>query len=596
MNLDKIEKLVKIIENSSMLDFSIQEGDVKIKMSRRGSVGAPAAPMSVSTQGVDTVESIDSEDESYITSPIVGTFYSAPSPDAKAFVKVGDRVKAGQTVCILEAMKLMNEIESDYDCEIEAVLASNEQKVEYGQPLFKVKKLEDYRRHCMFRSILIANRGEIAVRIIRACRNMGIKSIAVYSKEDKDSLHVQLADRRVCIGEGPAKNSYLNMERIISAAKNTDADAIHPGFGFLSENADFVRLCKENGIAFIGPSAEVIDSMGNKSNARKTMMEAGVPVVPGTKEPVYDAATGEKLADEIGYPVMIKASSGGGGKGMRVSRSKEDFEFNFNTAQRESANAFGDDTMYIEKFIENPRHVEIQIMADGHGNVVALGERDCSVQRNHQKLIEESPSPAITEKIRKSMNHDAILAAKAVGYTNAGTIEFILDPKGTYYFMEMNTRIQVEHGVTEMVTGTDLIIEQIRVAMGMELSFTQEDVEINGHAIECRINAEIPEKNFMPSPGVIKHLHLPAGNGVRVDTAIYTGYCIPSEYDSMIAKVIVHAPDRDAALQKMRSALDEMVILGINTNLDFQYQLMNNREFCEGKADTGFIERLLKLD
>ena len=448
----------------------------------------------------------------------------------------------------------------------------------------------------MFRSILIANRGEIAVRIIRACRNMGIKSIAVYSKEDKDSLHVQLADRRVCIGEGPAKNSYLNMERIISAAKNTDADAIHPGFGFLSENADFVRLCKENGIAFIGPSAEVIDSMGNKSNARKTMMEAGVPVVPGTKEPVYDAATGEKLADEIGYPVMIKASSGGGGKGMRVSRSKEDFEFNFNTAQRESANAFGDDTMYIEKFIENPRHVEIQIMADGHGNVVALGERDCSVQRNHQKLIEESPSPAITEKIRKSMNHDAILAAKAVGYTNAGTIEFILDPKGTYYFMEMNTRIQVEHGVTEMVTGTDLIIEQIRVAMGMELSFTQEDVEINGHAIECRINAEIPEKNFMPSPGVIKHLHLQAGNGVRVDTAIYKGYCIPSEYDSMIAKVIVHAPDRDAALQKMRSALDEMVILGINTNLDFQYQLMNNREFCEGKADTGFIERLLKLD
>ena len=447
----------------------------------------------------------------------------------------------------------------------------------------------------MFRSILIANRGEIAVRIIRACRNMGIKSIAVYSKEDKDSLHVQLADRRVCIGEGPAKNSYLNMERIISAAKNTDADAIHPGFGFLSENADFVRLCKENGIAFIGPSAEVIDSMGNKSNARKTMMEAGVPVVPGTKEPVYDAATGEKLADEIGYPVMIKASSGGGGKGMRVSRSKEDFEFNFNTAQRESANAFGDDTMYIEKFIENPRHVEIQIMADGHGNVVALGERDCSVQRNHQKLIEESPSPAITEKIRKSMNHDAILAAKAVGYTNAGTIEFILDPKGTYYFMEMNTRIQVEHGVTEMVTGTDLIIEQIRVAMGMELSFTQEDVEINGHAIECRINAEIPEKNFMPSPGVVQHLHLPAGNGVRVDTGLYTGYRIPSEYDSMIAKVIVHAPDREAALQKMRSALDEMLIVGVETNLDFQYQIMRHPVFCEGKADTGFIENLMHI-
>ena len=328
----------------------------------------------------------------------------------------------------------------------------------------------------MFQKILIANRGEIAVRIIRACRNMGIRSVAVYSKEDKNSLHVQLADQRVCIGEGPARNSYLNMDRIIAAALNTGADAIHPGFGFLSENSEFVRRCNEYGITFIGPTAEVIDSMGNKSHARKTMMEADVPVVPGTKEPVYDAETGERLANEIGYPVMIKASSGGGGKGMRVSRSQDDFEFNFNMAQRESANAFGDDTMYIEKFIENPRHVEIQIMADSHGNVVALGERDCSIQRNHQKLIEESPSPAITEEIRRSMNHDAILAAKAVNYTNAGTIEFILDPKGTYYFMEMNTRIQVEHGVTEMVTGTDLIIEQIRVAMGESLSFTHEDV------------------------------------------------------------------------------------------------------------------------
>ena len=448
----------------------------------------------------------------------------------------------------------------------------------------------------MFHKILIANRGEIAVRIIRACRNMGIRSVAVYSKEDKNSLHVQLADQRVCIGEGPARNNYLNMERIITAARNVGADAIHPGFGFLSENADFVRLCDEYGITFIGPTADVINSMGNKSHARKTMMDANVPVVPGTKEPVYDAETGEKFADEIGYPVMIKASSGGGGKGMRVAKSKDEFEFNFNMAQHESANAFGDDTMYIEKFIENPRHVEIQIMADNFGNVVALGERDCSVQRNHQKLIEESPSPAITEKMRASMNHDAILAAKAVNYTNAGTVEFIVDPKGTYYFMEMNTRIQVEHGVTEMVTGTDLIIEQIRVAMSEPLSFTQKDVTPRGHAIECRINAEIPEKNFMPSPGVVKHLHLPSGNGVRVDTALYTGYRIPSEYDSMIAKVIVHAPNRDAALQKMRSALDEMVIMGVETNLDFQYRILKNSEFCEGKADTGFIERILRLD
>ena len=448
----------------------------------------------------------------------------------------------------------------------------------------------------MFNKILIANRGEIAVRIIRACRNLGIRSVAVYSKEDAKSLHVQLADQRICIGEGPARNSYLNMDRIIAAAENMGADAIHPGFGFLSENSEFVRKCKENGITFIGPDADVIDKMGNKSHARKTMMDAGVPVVPGTKEPVYDAETGKKLAEEIGYPVMIKASSGGGGKGMRVAKSKDEFEFNFNMAQRESANSFGDDTMYIEKFIENPRHVEIQIMADNFGNVVALGERDCSVQRNHQKLIEESPSPAITEKMRASMNHDAILAAKAVNYTNAGTVEFIVDPKGTYYFMEMNTRIQVEHGVTEMVTGTDLIIEQIRVAMGEPLSFTQKDVTPRGHAIECRINAEIPEKNFMPSPGVVKHLHLPSGNGVRVDTALYTGYRIPSEYDSMIAKVIVHAPNRDAALQKMRSALDEMVIMGVETNLDFQYRILKNPEFCEGKADTGFIERILRLD
>ena len=448
----------------------------------------------------------------------------------------------------------------------------------------------------MFHKILIANRGEIAVRIIRACRNMGIRSVAVYSKEDQNSLHVQLADQRVCIGEGPARNNYLNMERIITAARNVGADAIHPGFGFLSENADFVRLCNEYGIAFIGPTAEVINSMGNKSHARQTMMDAKVPVVPGTREPVYDAETGEKFADEIGYPVMIKASSGGGGKGMRVAQSKDEFEFHFNMAQRESANAFGDDTMYIEKYIENPRHVEIQIMADNFGNVVALGERDCSVQRNHHKLIEESPSPAITEKMRASMNHDAILAAKAVNYTNAGTVEFIVDPKGTYYFMEMNTRIQVEHGVTEMVTGTDLIIEQIRVAMGEPLSFSQNDVTPKGHAIECRINAEIPEKNFMPSPGVVKHLHLPAGNGVRVDTALYTGYRIPSEYDSMIAKVIVHAPDRKAALQKMRSALDEMLIMGVETNLDFQYRILKNPEFCEGKADTGFIERILRLD
>ena len=447
----------------------------------------------------------------------------------------------------------------------------------------------------MFTKVLIANRGEIAVRVIRACRNMGVPCVAVYSKEDADSLHVKLADQRICIGEGSSRESYLNIDRIVQAAMNMGADAIHPGYGFLSENSEFVRRCEENGLTFIGPPADVIDRMGNKSAARKTMMEAGVPVVPGTKEPVYDSSEGRKQADAIGYPVMIKAAAGGGGKGMRVAVDGEDFEHQFNLAQRESANAFGDDTMYIEKYIEEPRHVEIQIMADSFGNVVSLGDRDCSVQRNHQKLIEESPSPAVNAETRRKMEEYAVLAAKTAGYVGAGTIEFIVSPDGEFYFMEMNTRIQVEHGVTEMVTGKDLIIEQIRVAAGEPLSFRQEDIRPEGHAIECRINAEIPEKNFMPCPGKVTALHLPAGNGVRVDTALYTGYRIPSEYDSMIAKVIVHAPDREAAIRKMLTALDEMVVLGVETNLDFQYQIMRNPVFRAGEANTGFIESIMKV-
>ncbi len=445
----------------------------------------------------------------------------------------------------------------------------------------------------MLQKILIANRGEIAVRIIRACRNMGIRSVAVYSREDQDSMHVQMADQRICIGEGPSRNSYLNMQNIITAAVNMGADAIHPGYGFLSENSTFARLCAENGLVFIGPDADTIDRMGNKSQARKTMMEAGVPVVPGTKDPVYDSAVAKEMAAKIGYPVMIKASSGGGGKGMRAAMSEDEFEFQFDMAQRESANAFGDDTMYIEHLVENPRHVEVQIMADSFGNVVALGERDCSVQRNHQKLIEESPSPVVSPAMREAMCEAAVLAAKTVGYTNAGTIEFIVNPKGEFFFMEMNTRIQVEHGVTEMVTGTDLVMEQIRVASGLPLSFTQEDIRVQGHAIECRINAEIPEKNFMPSPGKITGLHLPGGNGVRVDSGLYTGYTIPPDYDSMIAKILVHASDREAAIRKMHAVLDETVILGVNTNLDFQYRIMENAAFREGKADTGFIDQFL---
>ena len=445
----------------------------------------------------------------------------------------------------------------------------------------------------MFNKILIANRGEIAVRIIRACRNLGIRSVAVYSKEDAKSLHVQLADQRICIGEGPARNSYLNMDRIIAAAENMGADAIHPGFGFLSENSEFVRKCKENGITFIGPDADVIDKMGNKSHARKTMMDAGVPVVPGTKEPVYDAETGKKLAEEIGYPVMIKASSGGGGKGMRVAANEDEFEFQFNMAQRESANAFGDDTMYIERFVENPRHVEIQIMADSHGNVVALGERDCSVQRNHQKLIEESPSRALTPELREKMGQAAVLAAKAAGYHSAGTIEFVLDKDGNFYFIEMNTRIQVEHPVTEMVTGIDLIKEQIRIAAGQELPFTQEEIHLTGHAIECRINAENPREDFRPCPGRIEGLFLPGGMGVRVDSAVYQGYAIPPYYDSMVAKVIVHGDTRLEAIRRMRRALEEFIVEGVDTNTELQYLILHHEEFVRGQFTTSFVERHL---
>ena len=443
----------------------------------------------------------------------------------------------------------------------------------------------------MFKRVLVANRGEIAVRVIRALRGMGIPSVAVYSKEDQDSLHGRLAEERVCIGEGSSRNSYLNMDTLITVAKNTGCDAIHPGYGFLSENAQFAEKCRENDICFIGPSPEVIDGMGNKSQARAKMREARVPVVPGSLNALYDVKEALEEAKAMGFPVMIKASSGGGGKGMRECYSEGDFENEFLTAQRESANAFSDDATYLEKLILEPRHVEVQIMGDSFGNVIALGERDCSIQRNHQKLVEESPSPIVMAESRKAMMEAAVNAAKAVSYVGAGTIEFIVDQEGKFYFMEMNTRIQVEHGVTELVTDTDLVIEQIRVCAGEPLSMKQEEVLLRGHAIECRINAEIPEKNFMPSPGTITALHLPGGNGVRVDTAIYTGYKIPMEYDSMIAKVLVHGKDRQEAIRKMKGALEEMLVLGVETNLDFQYKIMQSESFVEGKVDTGFIER-----
>lgn len=443
----------------------------------------------------------------------------------------------------------------------------------------------------MFNKILIANRGEIAVRIIRACREMGIQTVAVYSEADRDCLHTLLADEAICIGPAPSTQSYLNMERILSATVAMKADAIHPGFGFLSENARFAELCSKCNITFIGPSAEIINRMGNKSEARKTMIEAGVPVVPGSKEAVYTAEDGLVMAKEIGFPVMIKASSGGGGKGMRISRSEEDFTEFFNAAQLESVKGFSDDTMYIEKYIEKPRHVEFQIMADKFGNVIHLGERDCSIQRRHQKVLEEAPCSVISPELRKQMGETAVRAAKSVGYENAGTIEFLLDKDKNFYFMEMNTRIQVEHPVTEMVSGLDLIKEQIRVAAGEPLSVTQDQVEIRGHAIECRINAENPQKHFMPCPGRIQTVHLPGGNGVRVDTHIYSDYKVPANYDSMLMKLIVYDKDREAAIAKMQSALGEVIIEGIETNINFQYEILENEAFRSGDTDTGFIEK-----
>lgn len=445
----------------------------------------------------------------------------------------------------------------------------------------------------MFKKILVANRGEIAVRIIRTCKDMGIKTVALYSQVDEDSIHVHMADESVCIGPGPSKDSYLKISNIISAALITGAEAIHPGYGFLAENKDLVEACMENNIKFIGPRKEHLEIMGNKAQARETMIRAGVAVTPGSPGSTNDGSQALKMAKEIGYPVIIKASSGGGGRGMRIVHREEDFLKNFNTARSESQAAFNDDSMYVEKFIENPRHIEFQILADEYGNVLHLGERDCSLQRRNQKLLEEAPCGIISKSLREEIGQVALQAARAVNYVNAGTIEFLLDKNNNYYFMEMNTRIQVEHPITEMVTGVDLIEEQIRIAYGEKLSLKQEEIKIDGHAIECRINAENPEKNFMPCPGRIERYISPGGYGVRVDSHIYDDYIIPPTYDSMIGKLIVWGRNRDEAIKRMKRALDEMIIMGIETNLDFQKRILNNEDFVENKIDTSFIEKLL---
>ena len=443
----------------------------------------------------------------------------------------------------------------------------------------------------MFDKILIANRGEIAVRIIRACRAMDIKTVAVYSTADKHSLHVYLADESVCIGPPAARDSYLNIAAILSAAKGTGAQAIHPGYGFLSENSTFAKLCRENDIVFIGPAPEVLDRMGNKSQARKTMMEAGVPVVPGTKEPVHHPEEALAMAREIGWPIMIKASSGGGGKGMRISHDEHDFSEQFSIAQRESVGAFGDNTMYLERCVLSPRHVEVQVLADDHGNAVALCERDCSIQRRHQKLLEEAPSPALSENLRRDMMKAALKAVRAVDYRNAGTIEFLLDERGQFYFMEMNTRVQVEHPVTEEITGTDIIKEQLRIAAGEPMSCAgRAPFSPSGHAIELRINAEDPEHGFRPCPGTVTRFEPPAGPGVRVETYLRPGSRISPYYDSLVAKVVVHGQDRAEAVARAKRALDEFVIEGIATTIPFHKRVLDNEVFLAGDATTDFIE------
>ena len=443
----------------------------------------------------------------------------------------------------------------------------------------------------MLKKILIANRGEIAVRIIRACRELGIRTVAVYSEIDKNSLHKELADEAVCIGPAPSNKSYLNVKAIIEAACLTGCDGIHPGYGFLSENSSFAKMCDEIGIKFIGPTYKMIELMGNKSKAKETMKNAGVPVVPGSDGLVDNVLEAIKVALRIGYPVILKASSGGGGKGIRIAYNEKELVKFYDLVRQEAKISFNDDSIYIEKFIENPRHIEVQVMADEHGNVIHLGERDCTVQRNNQKMLEETPSGVITDKLRQKMGKITVNALKEIGYSNVGTIEYLLDKNKDFYFMEMNTRVQVEHPITETITGVDIIKEQLRIASGEKLQYKQDDIKFTGHSLEARINAENPYKNFMPCPGEIKELHIPGGNGVRIDTAIYPGYKIPPTYDSMIAKVIVHGKDRNESIAKMKSALGEFVIDGISTNIDFLYKILEDEDFISNNYDTSFIAK-----
>ena len=442
-----------------------------------------------------------------------------------------------------------------------------------------------------FSKVLIANRGEIALRIIRACKELGITTVAVYSEADRDSLHVRFADEDVCIGTGPASDSYLNIQRILAAAEITNAEAIHPGYGFLAENAEFSEICPPSHFIFIGPTADNIRAMGDKATARKLMIEGGVPVVPGSPGTLKNEGEALKAAAQIGYPVILKATAGGGGKGMRVVHDEKELKGAFSIAMAEAQGAFGNSALYAEKYLLKPRHVEFQIMADQYGKTVHLGERDCSIQRRHQKLVEESPCPVMTDELRQQMGDAAIRAAESIGYVGAGTVEFLLDKDLKFYFMEMNTRIQVEHPVTEMVTGQDLVKEQIAIAAGNRLSFSKKDITLKGHAIECRINAEDPQRNFMPCPGEITIFHPPGGPGILVDTHIYQSYKVPPFYDSLLAKLIAHGRSREEAIARLRRSLDEFIILGVPTTIEFHKEIVNDQRFLDGKVDVQFLEK-----
>ena len=550
-------------------------------------------------------------------SPIVGTFYESPSPGAPPFVKVGDQVEVGQVLCIVEAMKLMNEIEADVAGEVVKRIAASGQPVEYGQPLFAIRSrgrqrvsplgitvgmqvsvttalLDSASGVYMFRKVLIANRGEIALRVISACKEMGIRTVAVYSEADRNSLHVRFADEAICIGPPRSADSYLNVPAVISAAEIADVDAIHPGYGLLSENANFAEVCRASNIKFIGPPPEVTRMMGEKSTARQTMKKAKVPILPGSDGIIADENEALEWAKSVGYPVILKAVAGGGGRGMRICRNAEELPAMYQQASTEAANAFGNGDMYMEKFIERPRHIEFQVLADEHGNVMSLGERECSIQRRHQKLIEEAPSLMMTPKLREELGKTIKKALENIGYWNAGTIEFLMDEDGKIYFIEMNTRIQVEHCVTEMVTGIDLVKAQLRIAAGEKLSsIITKPVEIRGHAIECRINAEHPEK-FTPSAGKITAFNLPGGNGVRVDTAQYAEGVVPPYYDSLIAKLICHGADREEAMNKMQRALRQFVVQGIHTTIPLHQKIFADAEFRSGQFDTKFMERFFE--